>query len=203
MKERTLVRSSNPPTSSRWYLSSIQSCLINNFRNIQIWFNESREVLNFKPNDGGWSIIEILEHISLTNHYLLIIIEKSTKKAKRKAANGMNLEIISKRSFSLNDLYIIGVNDSFKWERPDHMVPNGELTDGEIIAKLNTQEINCLNLLNSMKHGEGILQLTTMTVNDLGKLNVYEYIYFLAMHIERHIEQMNRVKDEYLNVKKL
>jgi hypothetical protein len=29
-----------------------------------------------------------------------------------------------------------------------------------------------------------------MTVNGLGKIDVYEYIYFLARHAQRHITQM-------------
>jgi hypothetical protein len=29
-----------------------------------------------------------------------------------------------------------------------------------------------------------------MSVNNLGKLNVYEYVYFLAQHARRHLTQM-------------
>ncbi|MEN4760257.1 hypothetical protein ABEG63_07945 [Chryseobacterium sp. C39-AII1] len=29
-----------------------------------------------------------------------------------------------------------------------------------------------------------------MTVNELGKINVYEYIYFLSLHAQRHVTQM-------------
>lgn len=41
-----------------------------------------------------------------------------------------------------------------------------------------------------MKNGEGLICKTTMTVNELGKINVYEYIYFLSLHAQRHITQM-------------
>ena len=41
-----------------------------------------------------------------------------------------------------------------------------------------------------MKNGEGLLGKTTMTVNELGKINVYECIYFLSLHAQRHITQM-------------
>ncbi len=36
---------------------------------------------NYKPGNGGWTINEILEHIGLTNHFLLILIDKGTNKA--------------------------------------------------------------------------------------------------------------------------
>ena len=38
---------------------------------------------------------------------------------------------------------------------------------------------------------------TTMTVNELGKINVYEYVYFLSKHAERHIQQMEENRAEF------
>lgn len=38
-----------------------------------------------------------------------------------------------------------------------------------------------------------------MTVNNLGKIDVYQYIYFLAMHAQRHVEQMEKIETEWLN----
>lgn len=36
-----------------------------------------------------------------------------------------------------------------------------------------------------------------MTVNNLGKIDVYEYIYFLAQHGRRHLTQMQKNEEEY------
>ena len=36
-----------------------------------------------------------------------------------------------------------------------------------------------------------------MTVNDLGKIDVYQYIYFLVKHAERHIVQMLKIEQEF------
>ena len=47
-----------------------------------------------------------------------------------------------------------------------------------------------------MPNGEGVLYQTTMSVNNLGKIDVYEYIYFLARHAQRHLEQMERNERE-------
>lgn len=54
----------------------------------------------------------------------------------------------------------------------------------------------CLEHLNQMSNGEGVLLKTTMSVNNLGKIDVYEYIYFLAQHAARHIMQMEHVESE-------
>jgi hypothetical protein len=42
-----------------------------------------------------------------------------------------------------------------------------------------------------------VLHKTTMTVNDLGKIDVYEYIHFLAQHGQRHLAQMQKKQAEY------
>lgn len=36
-----------------------------------------------------------------------------------------------------------------------------------------------------------------MTVNALGKINVYEYLYFIAQHGQRHITQMEKNASEF------
>ena len=36
-----------------------------------------------------------------------------------------------------------------------------------------------------------------MTVNDLGKIDVYQYLYFLAQHAKRHVGQMEKVEAEF------
>jgi len=48
-----------------------------------------------------------------------------------------------------------------------------------------------------MPKGVCILYKTIMIVNNLGKIDVYAYIYFLAKHAQRHITQMKRKETEY------
>jgi hypothetical protein len=61
-------------------------------------------------------------------------------------------------------------------------------------ARLQEQLAECLVWLDQLGQGAGILYKTTMTVNDLGKIDVYEYLYFLAMHTRRHLMQMEENK---------
>jgi hypothetical protein len=37
-----------------------------------------------------------------------------------------------------------------------------------------------------------------MSVNNLGKLDVYQYLYFLSLHAQRHLQQMNKIEEEFL-----
>jgi hypothetical protein len=36
-----------------------------------------------------------------------------------------------------------------------------------------------------------------MSVDELGKIDVYHYIYFLAQHAKRHLMQMEMIKAEF------
>ncbi|MBC7864438.1 MAG: DinB family protein, partial [Bacteroidia bacterium] len=60
-------------------IREISESLASTFAEIDIWFSKEEDLRNYKPKSGGWNINEVLEHIALTNHFLLILIEKGTK----------------------------------------------------------------------------------------------------------------------------
>ena len=173
------------------YISIIQILLVQTHAELLEWFNEPQHILDYRPSDGGWTVFEILEHIALTSHYLLILIDKGASKA-LKNINNLDLEQeISKATFDFTHLENISQHKSFDWIRPDHMEPTGEKSELEIIQQLISQMNRCLTHLEELQNGEGLLYSTTMTVDNLGKLNVYEYIYFLNAHAIRHLQQMD------------
>ncbi|WP_172826865.1 DinB family protein [Flammeovirga sp. SJP92] len=165
--------------------------------NILDWFEEKEEIKHYKPIDNGWTIAEILEHIALTSHFLMILIDKGTDKALRNIKNLSLEESVNTFDGDLDNINEIGIHKSFDWIRPKHMEPKGEKSEWEIKDEMISQINTCLNQLEKLKNGEGLLYKTTMSVNELGKINVYEYIYFLSKHAERHIQQMQENKEEY------
>ncbi len=178
-------------------ISEIKDFLNNTFESIDLWFDKDTEMRSYKPKSGGWTIDQILEHIGLTNHFLLILIDKGTKKA---LANTSKLDIkeeLNNYTFHLDNLTEVGLHKSFNWIRPEHMEPKSEKTLELVRQQLKEQVQQCLDNLEKLKNGEGVLYKTTMTVNDLGKIDVYEYIYFLAQHGQRHITQMTKNETEY------
>ncbi|WP_046213543.1 DinB family protein [Paenibacillus wulumuqiensis] len=160
------------------------------------WFNEEIHVLQFKPHTG-WSIEQILEHVTLTNHFLLILIRKGTSKAIELSRKTDLEEALKSYTPNLDQLDAIAQHQSFPWIRPEHMEPPGEMPLPEVKTLLAHQFDECKLALREMSHGEGILYQTTMTVNQLGKIDVYQYIYFLCQHAKRHLTQMQKVKEEY------
>ena len=69
--------------------------------------------------------------------------------------------------------------------------------------QLHDQLVQLLGCLSRLAKGEGLLYQTMMSVNGLGKLNVYEYIYFLAQHARRHLTQMQDNEADWLALQPL
>ncbi len=179
----------------------IEDFLKTTFREIDLWFEKDSELRNFKPTNGGWTIDQILEHIGLTNHFLLILIDKGTNKA---LANTLKLDLneeLKNYTFHKDKLTEVGLHKSFNWIRSEHMEPKAEKTLDQVRQQLKDQVQICLDNLDKLRNGEGVLYKTTMTVNELGKIDVYEYIYFLAQHGQRHITQMEKNEIEFLRKK--
>lgn len=59
------------------------------FDKVDRWFDKDKKTLAYQPSNGGRTVQQILEHIYLTNFYLLILIEKGSKKALR---NNLHLD---------------------------------------------------------------------------------------------------------------
>ena len=54
------------------------------FDNIDLWFDREQAVREYRPKNNGWTIDEILEHIALTNHFLLILIDVTRLRTSKK-----------------------------------------------------------------------------------------------------------------------
>ncbi|MBC7919759.1 MAG: DinB family protein [Ferruginibacter sp.] len=178
-------------------IEKIRQVLVRTFSVVDTWFDAPEALRAHLPADGGWNIPQILEHISLTNHFLLILIDKARVKALKNVNLTQFQSELTHYHFESDRLEQIGIHRSFAWVRPAHMEPEGKRTPEEIRVLLKEQLQRCLDTLIQLPNGEGILSTTTMTVNELGKLDVYQYLYFLAQHARRHIAQLNRVKEEF------
>jgi hypothetical protein len=171
-------------------MADVRNTLVDTFSAIDAWFDKDNNLRAYRPSNGSWTVNEILEHIGLTNHYLLVLIEKGTSKA---LANTQQADLpaeLANYAFQYDKLAAIGQHKSFPWIRPEHMEPTGTKPLEEVRQQLQDQVQQGLKTLDMLRNGEGLLYKTTMSVNGLGKLNVYEYIYFLAQHGKRHLTQM-------------
>lgn len=181
------------------FLAELRAYLTSTFAAVDAWFDEPAELRRFLPADQGWTINEVLAHVALTNHFLLILIAKGTAKARSNAPDADLGAARAQYEFPRERLTAIGVLRAFPWERPAHMEPRtAPQPPGAVRAQLRQQLVQVLACLAQLPHGEGLLHQITMTVSNLGKLNVYEYMYFLAQHAQRHLTQLQENATEYL-----
>ena len=178
-------------------ITNVRNLLTTTFSAIDMWFDKDSRLRSYRPLNRGWSIDEILEHISLTNHYLLVLIEKGANKALSNTQQADLSVALANYQFQYEKLAEIGQHKSFAWIRPEHMEPTGNKPLAEVRNQLQGQVRQCFDILARLGNGEGVLYKTTMSVNGLGKLDVYEYIYFLAQHGRRHIMQMEKNELEF------
>ncbi|MGI4872477.1 MAG: DinB family protein [Janthinobacterium lividum] len=175
----------------RYAIADIRAALLDAFGRVDAWFDQPDALQAYLPVDQGWTVAEVLDHIGLTNHFLLILIEKGAAKA---LANTRGLDLATELAgyqFQPERLDTIGVLHAFAWVRPEHMEPRTAPRPLPVVRQqLHAQLAQSLACLDRLPNGEGVRYQTTMTVNGLGKLNVYEYLYFLAQHARRHLTQM-------------
>jgi hypothetical protein len=173
--------------------------LIRTFAVMDEWFDKEHPLRCYKPLSGGWSVNEVLEHVMLTSHFLLILIEKGTVKALQKSNGQAGADVVP-ANYSLSNPALQEIADpkAFPWQRPEHHQPTGQRSIHEVRREIRNQLDRCLITLDLLPNGEGLLHHTTMSVNGLGKLDVYQYVYFLALHAQRHLRQMEKIEEDFL-----
>jgi hypothetical protein len=175
-------------------IAIVRATLLDVFAEIDDWFERPPEMRTFRPSSGGWTINQVLEHVSLTNHFLMLTLRKAVERAIDRASRG---ELIHEGESDLLRLETVGERGGFPWIRPEHMDPTGRATDSEVRMTLRTQLEDCLSLLARMSRGEGSLCRLHMSVNALDRIDLYQWLYFLAQHGRRHLQQMASIQARF------
>jgi hypothetical protein len=185
------------PGTAEYIIALLDEEIYNTFNALLPWFAKDKTVRTFSSPHEEWDIDQILEHVLLANHYLLILIEKGRKKALKKTDKLKIKQILDSYEISNPRLEEIGINNSFEWKSPDHMIPSGKRSLAHMQHEVMKQKSLLLENLHLLNCGEGVLYKTSMSVHSLGSLDVYQYIYFLLKHMQRHIQQMTGIESEY------
>lgn len=175
-------------------VARVREALAGTFDEVDLWFDKPAAIRSYRPSSGGWTIDEILEHITLTSHFLMIVIRNSATTALKRAAAGAAIEA---GESDLDLLEPIGRRGAFTWSRPEHMIPTGTVPIEEVRERMRGQARECLDILERLGGGEGSLHRVRMSVNESGKLDIYQWLYFLAQHAKRHIDQMQENETEW------
>ena len=175
-------------------ICTVRETLCSTIASVDAWFDRDEQLRRFKPASDNWSVDQVLEHVTLTNRYLMLTLGKWVRIAEQRARRG---DPIPSGESDLDRLLVIGERGSFGWVRPEHMEPTGVPPSGEVRATLHRQLGECLSQRERIGGGIGAICLVTMTVNDLGKLDLYQWLYFLAQHARRHLQQLAALETEF------
>lgn len=172
----------------------VRDTLCSVFAQVDTWFDRPEELRRFRPASGGWSVDQVLEHVTLTNRFLMLTLGKWVGIAEQRVRRG---DTVPPGESDLDRLLVIGERGSFGWVRPEHMEPTGLPSSTEVRATLHQQLGECLIHLERIGGGVGALCRVTMTVNALGKIDLYQWLYFLAQHARRHLQQLAALNTEF------
>jgi hypothetical protein len=168
---------------------TVRKTVVQTFSELDACFERPRRELEARPDyPGAWSLAEHLEHVSLVNHFLLLTIGKGCAKALKRAGR----EPLPEGESDLAPLFSVADPDAFDWTPPHHTLPGGGREPGELRALLRSQCRRCLELLACMPAGEGRLCTIRMSVQGLGRLDMYQWLYFLAQHGRYHLALLRR-----------
>ncbi len=144
----------------------------------------SSDCVHFK-NDNQWNILEIIEHIYLTDRVIYTIISSASE------TRNSSLEIIGDENLQK----ILVTNWKEKIKSPDILIPKGEMTNIMTLVNLfvNQREL----LKEAVSKGKIIIDNRIFVHPFLGKMTVIDWVNFAIHHTQRHIQQIEGIISGY------
>jgi DinB superfamily len=148
----------------------------------------SDEQLKYKVAPERWSVLEVAEHIMLTEGILYGAMEKAL-------ASKPNSEWETKTKGKTELLEKALVNRTTKAQAPESIVPTGKLSRVEVIARLKESRAKTIKFAEETQ-----LPLKVHTLDHpfpvFGTLNAYQWLIYIPLHNIRHNLQIAEVKTD-------
>jgi DinB superfamily len=144
------------------------------------------EKQDWRENGEGWSIKEIVEHVSLVESGSLRIAQKLFGKAESNAIESETLPPIPTDFFGKLE----SVRDR-KLQAPERIHPQGEQSLADSLAKLKEDRGVLQDLRAKLEKIDA--SVPTFPHPALGDLNIYQWIIMIGLHERRHLMQIERI----------
>lgn len=146
----------------------------------------AEEKQNWRENGEGWSIREIVEHVSLVESGSLRIMQKLFGKAESEAIQSDAFPPLPADFFGKLE----SVRDR-KLQAPERIHPQGEQSLADSLAKLKEDRGVLADLRTKLEKIDA--SAPTFPHPALGDLNIYQWIIMLGFHERRHLAQIERI----------
>jgi uncharacterized damage-inducible protein DinB len=140
----------------------------------------------FRPPSGGWTIAEILEHISIVEGQLLQLIVSLLKKTEQTTEAHAPAQ-----PFDISLQSIIEEGRTQKYTTRDKYVPTGRVTVPESLGKLRDYNAQLVALKPRLESVD--LTISTFPHWTFGQLNLGQWLAFIVHHEERHLVQIQSI----------
>ncbi len=166
------------------YLAETRSRLIETATQINPAF------ASIRPRGDRWSAAENLDHLAKVEAGVARMVEKSVEWARSRGVGPPQ-----------SDESVMSSLDGFSVIEPPKPAMAPEMVspaeDSAIDASLESLRRSRERLLDAM-HASADLDLSNVTrpLQDRGKLNMYQWVLFVAQHEERHRRQIDRTMEE-------
>jgi hypothetical protein len=143
----------------------------------------SEDQARFRPGPEGWSVAEIVEHLSIFESLMLKLISGLVEKGESSApaVNGGGIAPIS--------IERITAHLTGKRQAPEFLLPTGEVSLEGLIEKLRQSRGGLLALRERLESRD--FTQVTFSREPLGPLNPYQWLAFVGHHESRHLSQLN------------
>ena len=175
-------------------ISTIKRDLIRAFAVLDGWFDKDDAFHHYKPPPGdGLVVRDLLEHVMLTSSHMMFLLDNGGEEVLKQArTSDFNDYIFINLAF--DDPAVLQFFTEIQVER--RSIGTRQLQ--ELRAELRDQLNRCLCHLELLNNGEGALYSMKLSTNGTDRIDLYQCINLIALHLWQHVEQLNKIEEEYL-----
>lgn len=138
---------------------------------------------NKKSNTNKWSVVEIIDHVTIVEGMVNAALEKYAKRLGSKKLSESPDVQISEQLLKISYKAIMSL-DAFP-----NSEPNNGLVFADALNKLKDVRIKTMEKLVIGKQAN--LESIVLPHKYFGPLNYYDWLYFVAKHEELHLQHLN------------
>lgn len=141
-------------------------------------------ILNTSPAPSAWSVLQVIQHIMVTEGISLAYITKKLSYKSDIPKAGLNSKL---RRLALSFIFTL----PFKYKAPQILDFLPEITNMQLItAKWTAQRLDFYDFLDKMP--DNVLDSEIWRHQIVGKMNISQMIDFFDSHFDRHQKQIEK-----------
>lgn len=170
----------------------IRKELIRSISGLDAWFDKDNSLLELRAAEGSKTVRELIEEVAGINRHLLGLIDLGRTMAGNEDLSGVPAAEYCLMVEEINEALM---GKPFEWQLSYQPLTKPSLED--VRYEIREQLDRCLIHLELLMEGEGNPFKTNLSVANIGRLDVYQSIYFLALHVRRFLCELDAILENH------